>query len=377
MLTMRQKNPRYFKEWAVINAGATYSRSILGTNKLSTYFGMSTSKTAMYNVIFPRGHYDTVFAKSKSNLKNEEDGMGMFDNTQQVMLLKHPRDATSAKMVSQTLQMFARLYKHESLELIDNTNSHRVTITYVDQQICAPYGFPDFIDTDIMKNLDNLPVGLTDNNTHENQVALNMEMLNQIHSMNQLQYWIKCTDKNILLLKLNKAVRIGLNESGISKRLYNFQRNVTILWCGIRPPIQGMILPVSIEDKLTQKGALNVVLGMIHQFGLFDVNTKKYKESGFLIVSLPNGYNKKLLLMVGDGLTQARSTRLKQLVGEGCSNYQEQRSNLHVIKKALNRVINCPGDLHGQFHVMASIYHFLWFIPSTLTGRIGLETNYW
>lgn len=97
---------------------------------------------------------------------------------------------------------------------------------------------------------------------------------------------------------------------------------------------------------------------MLHQFGLIDVNTKKYKESGSVIVSLPDGYDKKLLLMVGDGLTQARSTRLKQLVEEDCLNYREQQSNLHVIKKALNRIINCPGDLHGQFHVMATIYHF-------------------
>ena len=117
--------------------------------------------------------------------------------------------------------------------------------------------------------------------------------------------------------------------------------------------MQATILPVSIEDELTQKGASKVVLGLLTIFGLLQI--KNYRT-----ISLPDNYENKVLLLVGDGLSQSRLMGLKCAVEEGSYNINQRRKNLNVIRKALHQVINCPGDLHGQFHVMRTIYYFFY-----------------
>ena len=48
---------------------------------------------------------------------------------------------------------------------------------------------------------------------------------------------------------------------------------------------------------------------------------------------------------------------------------------MHVAKIAMDQVVNCLGDLHGQFHIMADIYHFLLVTAATGTWWSWLETH--
>ena len=47
MATMRQRNPQYFVEWALINSGATYGTTVAGRTKLSIYFGTNLCTNAV------------------------------------------------------------------------------------------------------------------------------------------------------------------------------------------------------------------------------------------------------------------------------------------------------------------------------------------
>ena len=64
-------------------------------------------------------------------------------------------------------------------------------------------------------------------------------------------------------------------------------------------------------------------------------------------VSLGTNYNNRLLLMVGDGLSQTRLRGLCRSLEEETYNYSRRQLALNVFKQALRRVVNCTGDLHG------------------------------
>ena len=164
METTRQRNPHAFKEWAIINSGATYGTTISGANKFNVYFGICSSKTAMNNLLQPLGEYDAVLEKAKLNLAAEEDGIALFDNAQKAMPYKHQQDTNSSKYVCVTSRAFAKIYRSENLTSIDNENCHNIKITYIDQDIAIPCDFPEFTDGDILQNIKQLPCGIKETN---------------------------------------------------------------------------------------------------------------------------------------------------------------------------------------------------------------------
>ena len=91
-----------------------------------------------------------------------------------------------------------------------------------------------------------------------------------------------------------------------------------------------MIIPVSIKNELTQKGASKVILGMLSLFGIIQLSNRESLDANHNIqetnnetidddtskitcngIKLVNGYHKRTLLNVGDRLSQARLMALR------------------------------------------------------------------
>ena len=106
MVTMRQRNPQYFVEWALINSGATYGTTVAGRTKLNIYFGSNISKNAFTKQLEPKFVYNAVVFKCKDTLKNETIEISIYDNTQKKFNLFYQRNRKSAECNAVTSQFF-------------------------------------------------------------------------------------------------------------------------------------------------------------------------------------------------------------------------------------------------------------------------------
>ena len=69
---MRQRNKNFFKEWAVINSGATYAATISGISKLSVYYGCCVDKSCFNKFLLQKSNYDEFISNAKKILANED-----------------------------------------------------------------------------------------------------------------------------------------------------------------------------------------------------------------------------------------------------------------------------------------------------------------
>ena len=68
-------------------------------------------------------------------------------------------------------------------------------------------------------------------------------------------------------------------------------------------------------------------------------------------IKLTPNYNDKYLMLVGDGLSQARVKTFEQLIEKSSCRFDIQHKMSTVLQEAFGQVINVTGDLHsGCFH---------------------------
>ena len=111
-------------------------------------------------------------------------------------------------MVCVTSRIFVKPYVPSTILGIDDSTTHTIEITYVKQEIAAPKDFPNFVDIDIIKNVEEIPSGVKLPNMENKRVTFYLQMLKNIQSALQLQHWIRCTDKQIGMKQWRLGSRI-------------------------------------------------------------------------------------------------------------------------------------------------------------------------
>ena len=158
------------------------------------------------------------------------------------------------------------------------------------------------------------------------------------------------------VLRLMTAICDGLNYDGFTTALLSFQINVTECWRGKRSICDAMIMPVLVENELTQKGSSKVILGLLSLFGIIKLNnsessnfnnnihdnnltvndkTSTTKKNIFNGVQLCDGYKNKKLFIVGDGFSQSRLMSFWLLLEKETLNYNNRCDAMHVAKLAM------------------------------------------
>ena len=75
-------------------------------------------------------------------------------------------------------------------------------------------------------------------------------------------------------------------------------------------------------------------------------------------LELKEGWDKRTMMFVGDGLTMARMKSFGKLLNINCVVYAARRyEKAMMLRKTMRRVVVATGYLHGcRFHVLMSVY---------------------
>ena len=208
---------------------------------------------------------------------------------------------------------FLKAYIQPLLCTIDNDNSHSTPITYIRQLTQPPPNFPNYVHTYILEYLIKPPGSIRTIEINGDPVKNYVYMLGILWTTANFRYWTEHAKKTNII----HAIRRGLKQNGFMNMVQQFQSDVTERWRGVRPLVEAMFLPVSAEDELTQNGASKVVLRLMSIFGLVKhPNTGENDDMMVSDVVLGRNYHKRLLLMVGDGLSQSRLTGIRRSLEE-------------------------------------------------------------
>ena len=142
------------------------------------------------------------------------------------------------------------------------------------------------------------------------------------------------------------------------------------------------MLPVSPHDETSNKGAANVLISMLLAYGILEIksdndNNNNSEEEATDIVhklQLCDGYEKRYLLIVGDGLTQIRIDTFRELIEESSYRFGKRYEISNILTNAMNQIIPLPGDLHGGcFHFLGAIYTLFYgcIIQPVQTSLLG------
>ena len=222
MATMRQRNPQYFVEWALINSGATYGTTVAGRTKLSIYFGTNLSKKVVSKQLEQISDYDAVVSKCKQTLKNETIGISIYDNTQKTVSLFYQRNGKSTECNAVTSRLFLKACIQPLLCTIDNANSHSTPITYVRQLTQPPLNFPNYVHTDTMEYLFNHPPppqGIRTDEITGDPVKNYVYMLGILQTTVNFRHWTETAKRTNIV----NAIRRGLKYNGFMKKVQQFQ----------------------------------------------------------------------------------------------------------------------------------------------------------
>lgn len=119
-----------------------------------------------------------------------------------------------------------------------------------------------------------------------------------------------------------------------------------------------IVLLVSIEDKITKKGSVKVVLGLLFLFKILEITNLGGIDGQLLALRLSKNYKEKYLFLVSKRLMQAHIASFGQFIEEKTDWYRSWHYESRVVNSVLSRVIDCTSNLNGKFHIMATIYHF-------------------
>jgi hypothetical protein len=126
------------------------------------------------------------------------------------------------------------------------------------------------------------------------------------------------------------------------------------------PPPRATVLapPVSPDDKTTTRGAGKVILRILLLFGLLVPTVSTAIQGKVQAVQLPADYQKRWLVLVGDGLSQMRLQAFKDMLHTSSYSFEKWYEMAQLLSKALDQCVALPGDLHGGgFHFLVVVYN--------------------
>ena len=158
------------------------------------------------------------------------------------------------------------------------------------------------------------------------------------------------------LKTINRKGQDG-NEEGFLVNVGDFSRKAAMIWRGQAAAAEAIIPPVSPDDETTNIGAAKNILSLLLFHKILIPTDSEGVEGNIRKLELAPGYNKRWMMLVGDGLTQVRIRTFIDMIETSCYNFGESQRAVEMIKHAMGQVIHVTGDLHGGlFHFLSAIY---------------------
>ena len=111
------------------------------------------------------------------------------------------------------------------------------------------------------------------------------------------------------------------NESEI------FSKEGTNLWRGECSSAELIIRPISPEDETTKKDATKVVLSLLLMFGIVETCSEDTDlENDLSKIQLSERDQYRILILVGDGLSQIRVKSFNQMLNESTSSLDQEET---------------------------------------------------
>lgn len=109
-------------------------------------------------------------------------------------------------------------------------------------------------------------------------------------------------------------------------------------------------------DETTNKGAGIVLLTQLIMFGILKPLSHDGTQGDPKHLELEDGWEKRTMMFVGDGLTMARIKSFDDLLSSSRMEYTMKHEKAAILQKALSRVVVVTGNLHGCFHCLSPVY---------------------
>ena len=372
----RIRNNHNLRYWALCNAASSFGNAL--KSSIPTYFGIALHNSTLMSILQDIVPYDVVMVKTVSTLKEYWFCVSIFDNAQDFVSLKFQRQGKSSWSIVVTSRCFVKPHIPEFFPQLLQPNME-VDINYISQAIPSAYGMPaletscDLLDPQsyiLSSNPDRNDLDLTGARVDMYyKLAINASTVqklgrllprNDSHSFSFMDADGDRALKQMKIaskLKSNRSDDFGHDDEGFYSYMGLFQTKATAIWRGDVPQCSMIIPPISPEDETTNKGAGKVILSLLALYGILEKTTQTSEEGNPKGLQLAEGYDKRYLVIVGDGLSQVRARTFSNLMQECSNSFGDKHEKSIMIQKALNQIIHVPGDLHGGcFHFLSAVY---------------------
>ena len=386
---LRIRNMRNLTWWSMINAAGEYGHSV-NASKIPLFFGFSSSRRTLLRNLSKVCPIKDITKRTIATLSPIRFTVGIFDNSQIFSERKFQRGGRSSHATIVTARMFIKAMMPT---YFGDRFSHRPEIKYVGQCIPSPYGMPKFEElAEIDRTVFTDEKWITNHSSIDasgNRVKTYAEVVFVAHTLARfvhlLPFWLpefefSNEDHNETLQQLQivrrlkpltrkkpillKTCNANDNSGGLIRNMVDFQWKCTLTWrnSGHITPASALIPPVNPDDETTNIGAAQNVVSLLLLRGILECTENDAVDDAAINVDvtkvkLAEGYERKWLMLVGDGLTQMRVKTFSDLVQQSSYSFGEQQKTFEVLRHALGQVVHVTGDLHGgQFHFLSAIY---------------------
>jgi hypothetical protein len=390
----RIKNRQTFVWISLVRAAVSFGEKGYSSSKSeSVFFGHSSTNCTFRRYVRPFSGSTLVIKQAMLSLEAEPRVYGHYvhwaaiDNAQKGQQRKFQRDGFSSNFLVVTAAIFVRIWANPPSTKYKELKALQIypKITYINQAVPAPItmeayeAIPDiqlasFVTAKGLAANSRSPDCACENLKADGttvaapdatgaRVAAYTAMIWQTRAMNIFFKNLSLPDKHFSYMRNGPCtqfefeMKLSLKKCRGLGNLFNasnkFHFEATASWRGMHPIVEMLPLPVSSFNEMTNEGIFAVVLHVAMVGGLLSYS----KETAEF--DCPANVQQRNLILVGDGLTNTRLSRLKEIVKTKIRSfsYRKYYKAMKKINAALNQIIIIPGDLHGGcFHFMKPVY---------------------
>ncbi len=377
----RIRNSQTFSWWALCNAAARYgSHDVQARANLSVHYGISITQNSLQQKLSPFNDYGGLMKACETKLSlSGYFGISVWDNSQLVTPLKFQRGGRLSVSSKVTSRIFVKPYEptygttQPAALRIDSPNKPGpVKITYLDQAIPSPVGMAlfechedSYLQIQHIEDYESaLDVDVTGLRVkaYIKLVLLSDEIVTQkrLISIRGEGLYLEepATDPTNDTLLVADYLQPNRSRDGFYHCATRFQRRSTRKWRKDPPRATVLAPPVSPDDETTTRGAGKVILSILLLFGLLVPKDSTAIQGNVSAVALPADYQKRWLVLVGDGLSQMRLQAFKDMLDTSSYSFEKRYEMAQLLSKALDQCVALPGDLHGGgFHFLVVVFN--------------------
>ena len=154
----------------------------------------------------------------------------------------------------------------------------------------------------------------------------------------------------------NRTKLEGEEYSYYKTTMREFPHRATLKWRGETPKASILVQPLSKMDETTNRGAAVVIISQLIMNGILKYVENDGTSGNLKYLELEDGWDKRTMMFVGDGLTMARFKTFDDLINNSAMNFAMRHEKKIMFRKALSRVVVVTGDLHGCFYALMAVY---------------------